>query len=64
VSQQQGPGPHDGEPPITGLSAVDEAVARLADLDRRPVSEHHEALTAAHEVLHTELQSSSGRSDD
>jgi hypothetical protein len=54
----------EGDLPSTGLAAVDEAVARLADLDERPVSEHHEVLAAVHEVLHAELQASSGRADD
>jgi len=43
--------------PTTGLPAVDDALSRLADLDQRPVSEHHEPLAAAHEALHGELQS-------
>ncbi len=46
-------------PPATGLPAVDEALAGLADLDQRPVSEHHTDLAAAHEVLHAELESPS-----
>ncbi|HEY5980407.1 MAG TPA: hypothetical protein VIT41_12305 [Microlunatus sp.] len=47
------------ELPATGLPVVDEALAQLTDLDQRPVSEHHAALAAAHEVLHDELQSPS-----
>lgn len=43
-------------PPITGLSAVDEALARLAELDAQPVAEHHETLSSAHETLHDALQ--------
>ncbi|BAK34754.1 hypothetical protein MLP_17400 [Microlunatus phosphovorus NM-1] len=42
--------------PATGLTEVDEALAGLADLGRRPVSEHPEALSAVHEVLHQTLQ--------
>ena len=49
------------EPPATGLPAVDEALAGLAELDQRPVSEHHTELAAAHEVLHAELESPSGQ---
>lgn len=49
--------------PATGLPAVDEALARLDDLDRLPVSEHHTELAAAHETLHAELESPSGPSD-
>ena len=57
---------HDQEPPVarvgttapaTGLPAVDEALSGLADLDEQPVSEHHDALSAAHEALHEALQS-------
>lgn len=62
MSQQPVPRPPDTTQ-TTGLPAVDEALERLADLDERPVSEHHEALAAAHEALHTELQSPSGRAD-
>lgn len=51
------------EPVTTGLPAVDDALAQLADLDSRPVSEHPAALADAHEMLHAELQSS-GRVDD
>ena len=49
------------EPPTTGLPAVDEALAGLAELDQRPVTEHHTELSAAHEVLHAELESPSGQ---
>lgn len=51
------------EPPATGLPAVDDALAGLADLDQRPVSEHHSELAAAHEVLHAELESPSGQGE-
>ena len=51
------------EPPATGLPAVDDALAGLADLDQRPVSEHHTELAAAHEVLHAELESPSGQGE-
>lgn len=55
------PGPSESAPdevPTTGLVAVDQAIASLADLDGRPVSQHPEALAAVHETLHHELQSS------
>ncbi|HEY5786485.1 MAG TPA: hypothetical protein VIT65_17085 [Microlunatus sp.] len=55
------PESEDDALPVTGLPAVDRALAELADLDERPVSEHHTALAAAHEVLHAELQSPSGQ---
>ena len=45
--------------PSTGLPAVDDALARLADLDEQPVGEHHDRLSSAHEVLHDALQSPS-----
>lgn len=44
--------------PTTGLTEVDEALARLVDLEQRPVAEHPEALAAAHEVLHQTLHAS------
>lgn len=53
----------DPQPPATGLPAVDGALAELADLDQRPVSEHHAALAAAHETLHQALESPSGPTD-
>ena len=54
-----GAAPAGDAPPSTGLPAVDEALARLAGLDEQPVTDHPEALAAAHEVLHAELQSPS-----
>lgn len=64
---------HDPEPtaheadavaaPVTGLPAVDDALSRLADLDELPVSEHHDALSAAHEALHEALQSPAGTAE-
>lgn len=51
------PGP--AQSPVTGLPRVDEAIARLADLDERPVNEHPEVLASVHEALHSELESSS-----
>ncbi len=55
-------GATDGRP-ATGLPAVDEALARLDDLDQLPVSEHPAELAAAHETLHAELESPSGPAD-
>ena len=49
------------QPPATGLPAVDEALAGLAELVQRPVSEHHTELAAAHEVLHAELEAPAGQ---
>lgn len=53
----------DAQRPTTGLPAVDDALARLAELDQHPVSEHHAALAAAHETLHQALESPSGPAD-
>ena len=47
-------------PPVTGDLAVDEALARLAELDEIPLSEHHDVLASAHEVLRTALEAGSG----
>jgi hypothetical protein len=63
VSQQPpetDPGANPTGAPVTGLPAVDDALRALDDLDGRPVSEHHDALSAAHEALHESLQSSAG----
>lgn len=49
----------DDAPPSTGIPTVDDALAPLAELAGRAVSEHHEALAVAHEALHRELQSPS-----
>ena len=50
------PGDESVTPPTTGLPAVDEALGRLSELEERPVSEHPDALAAAHETLHTSLE--------
>jgi len=55
------PDPEADELPATGLPAVDQALTALADLEQRPVSDHHTELAAAHEVLHDELQTPSGQ---
>jgi hypothetical protein len=47
-------------PPVTGEADVDEALAGLADLDAVPVTEHHDRLARAHEVLRTALEAGSG----
>lgn len=46
----------DGGRPNTGIPAVDEALRRVDALAERPVAEHHETLSAAHEALHDALQ--------
>lgn len=45
-------------PPATGQPLIDAALAELAGIQQRPVSEQLEALTAAQEVLAQVLQSS------
>jgi hypothetical protein len=47
-------------PLVTGDTAIDEALARLAELDAVPLSEHHDVLARAHEVLRTALEAGSG----
>jgi len=47
--------------PATGLPAVDAALSVLVDIGEQPVSEHHDALSAAHEALHEALQSPPAR---
>ena len=61
MSDQPVGGSDEPEAPTTGLPSVDEALSRLDKLAERPVSEHHDVLAGAHEVLHTELQPPSDR---
>jgi hypothetical protein len=42
-------------PPDTGHAAIDDALLRLADLASAPLSDHHDRLEKAHEVLHEAL---------
>jgi hypothetical protein len=51
------------DPPVTGDSAVDEAVRRLADLDSAPLHAHHDRLARTHEALQAALEDASGRQD-
>ena len=44
--------------PVTGDTAIDGALAQLADLQTAPLPDHHDRLTAAHEVLHGALDRS------
>ena len=48
-----------GTPPQTGEPAVDDALSGVQDLADRPLSEHHEHLSRAHEALHEVLDDSS-----
>lgn len=41
-----------GGPTLTGEPAVDAALSGVQDLASRPLSEHHEHLSRAHEALH------------
>lgn len=43
------------EAPTTGLPAVDDVLADLADLDRTPVSDHVAVFERAHERLRRAL---------
>jgi hypothetical protein len=47
------PGP-PSVPPVEH-PVVAEALQQVADLDERPLSEHHDRLSRAHEVLHAVL---------
>jgi hypothetical protein len=42
-------------PPQTGDAAIDDAMLGLADLTSAPLSDHHDRLAQAHEVLHEAL---------
>lgn len=48
----------------TGHRGVDEVLGSLADLASRPVEDHLEVLSAAHERLHTTLDEHRDRDDD
>ena len=43
------------EPPPVDDPRVAEALQRISDLDEVPLSEHHDRLVRAHEVLHDVL---------
>jgi hypothetical protein len=47
-------------PPQTSHAAIDDALLGLADLASAPLSDHHDRLAKAHEVLHEALD----RADD
>ena len=42
-------------PPQTGDARIDDALLGLADLASAPLSDHHDRLAKAHEVLHEAL---------
>ena len=44
------------EPPLTDDAAIDETMLALSELAETPLSEHHDRLARAHEVLHSALQ--------
>jgi hypothetical protein len=54
--------PDDLEPdpvtnsPQTGHAAIDDALLGLVDLASTPLSDHHDRLAAAHDVLHEALE--------
>jgi hypothetical protein len=41
--------------PQTGHAAIDDALLGLADLASAPLSDHHDRLAKAHEILHEAL---------
>jgi hypothetical protein len=47
-------------PVSTGDATVDEALARLTDLDGAPVREHLHVLEAVHDALQTRLADAEG----
>ncbi len=58
-----GPGSSPAERPVTGEPGVDAALAGLDGLDDRPVGEHYDRLSRAHEALHEVLQSPTAAGD-
>jgi len=53
VTQQ--PEDQPGEPPKTGVPAVDEAIGGLGGLDDAPLSDQHDRLAQAHTALQRAL---------
>lgn len=49
------PDPAPLTPPPLDHPQVNEALARVADLDAVPLEQHHERLAGVHEVLHEVL---------
>lgn len=43
------------EPPQTGVAQIDQALSGLTDLGEAPLSEHHDRLGQAHDVLRDAL---------
>jgi hypothetical protein len=50
-------------PPTTGNAPIDNALLGLADLPSAPLSDHHDRLAKAHEVLHQALDPSGDHSE-
>ena len=51
-------------PPQTGHTAIDDALLGLADLTSAPLSDHHDRLAKAHEVLHEALDRPNEQSEN
>ena len=49
-------------PPQTSDESIDEALRSVAEIEQRPLSEHHDQLVSAHEVLHQALHPEQGPS--
>lgn len=52
------PTPAAAGPPAVDHPAVAAALQEIADLDARPLAEHHERISSVHEVLHAALHPS------
>ena len=50
-------------PPTTGNATIDDALLGLADLPSAPLSDHHDRLVKAHEILHEALDPSEDQSE-
>ncbi len=64
MSEAPRPGPRprstDGGPPAVEHPEVAAALDQVADLDDRPLAEHHDRLSRVHEVLHGVLHPEPG----
>ena len=59
MSVQPGPAV-PGPPPAVDHPAITEALQQVADLEDRPLAEHHARLSRVHEVLHEVLHPEPG----
>ena len=60
MNDDEQPGTVPAAPPVTGNAVIDQALREVHDLSDVPVGQHHDRLSAAHDVLSGVLDSSRG----